>query len=60
MYVTPRAGLRVVDPDLRDFLPAEGREVPESEYWHRRDRDGDVTVGAPPATTPAVAVEEEV
>lgn len=58
MYVTPRAGLRVVDPDLRDFLPEEGREVPESEYWRRRERDGDVTVGPAPAITPHAAEEE--
>jgi hypothetical protein len=32
------------DPDLGDFLPAEGRNVPETTYWHRRVRDGDVVV----------------
>lgn len=48
------AHLQVRDPDLRDILPAEGREVPETPYWHRRLRDGDVL----PATPPTVAAEE--
>ena len=44
MYVKPAPGLRIVDPILRDFLPADGRLVTPSEYWHRRVRDGDVTL----------------
>lgn len=42
---------QIVDPDLLDVLPAEGREVPENEYWARRLRDGDIEV-----TTPAAAL----
>ena len=42
MYVKPAPALRVRDPDLRDFLPDEGRVVPDSAYWRRRLRDGDV------------------
>lgn len=42
--------LKVRDPDLGGHLPDEGREVPPSEYWTRRLRDGDVTLGADPAT----------
>jgi len=42
MYVKPAAGLKIRDPDLHDFLPEEGREVPDSGYWQRRLRDGDV------------------
>jgi len=53
MYVVPAPGFRVPDPDLSDYLPAEGREVPDSAYWRRRERDGDVTVGQPPATPSA-------
>ena len=52
MYVTPREGYLVHDPDRRDYLPPEGREVPESDYWRRRERDGDVTVGPAPAPNP--------
>lgn len=35
--------MTIRDPDLHDFLPEEGREVPDSDYWHRRLRDKDVT-----------------
>lgn len=34
--------LVVRDPDMLDLLPPEGREVPDSDYWQRRLRDGDV------------------
>lgn len=52
LYLIPAAGLTVVDPaasEAERFLPAEGREVEASDYWHRRLRDGDVTPGAAPA-----------
>jgi hypothetical protein len=49
MYVVPKLGLKIRDPDLMDLLPDEGREVPESDYWVRRVNDGDVTVEKPPA-----------
>ncbi|WP_434627646.1 DUF2635 domain-containing protein [Chromobacterium sp. CV08] len=42
MYVKPKAGFAIRDPDLLDLLPAAGREVPDTEYWLRRLRDGDV------------------
>ncbi|MBX6382081.1 MAG: DUF2635 domain-containing protein [Microbispora sp.] len=48
MYVKPAPGLAVRDPDLRDFLPPEGREVPENTYWAARLRDGDVLAAEPP------------
>lgn len=48
MYVKPNAGLSVRDPDLHDLLPATGRNVPDSDYWQRRLRDGDVIEGADP------------
>ena len=60
MYVIPKPGYQIPDPDLRDRLPPEGREVPESSYWHRCVRDGDVTIGvAPqaPATPEATATK---
>lgn len=43
MFVKSANGLSVRDPDRNDRLP-EGkyREVPNSDYWHRRRRDGDV------------------
>jgi hypothetical protein len=45
--------LVVRDPDLHDFLPPEGREVPDSLYWYRRLRDGDVVLSHPAAEVPA-------
>ena len=47
MYVTPTPGLRIPDPDLRDYLPVEGREVPDTPYWHRRVNDQDVALARP-------------
>lgn len=42
MYVKPAPGRTVPDPDRGDILPAEGREVPETQYWLRRLADGDI------------------
>lgn len=47
MFVKPAPGLVIRDPDLKDLLPAEGREVPDSDYWHRRVLDKDVVEGKP-------------
>ena len=53
MYVYPSPGLQVRDPVKQDFLPAEGREVPDSAfYWIRRLGCGDATL-TPPETAPA-------
>lgn len=41
--------LVVRDPVTRRPLPPEGAEVPETTYWHRRLRDGDVLAAAAPA-----------
>lgn len=51
MYVKPAPGLVIRDPDLRDFLPQEGREVPDTDYWNRRLRDGDVVTAIAQKTT---------
>jgi hypothetical protein len=60
MFVKPAEGLTIRDPDLRDYLPAEGRDVPNSEYWNRRLRDRDVVPSQPPVTpSPAAPVEPE-
>lgn len=60
MYVKPAGrvneeGKTIVtrDPDLLDLLPAEGREVPDSLYWHRRLIDGDVVRASPPSAADA-------
>ena len=46
MFVKPAPGLRIPDPDLHDFLPEQGREVPDAPYWQRRIHDNDVVVVA--------------
>jgi cytoskeletal protein RodZ len=42
MFVKPEAGRTVRDPVKGTLLPEEGAEVPESTFWNRRLRDGDV------------------
>jgi hypothetical protein len=49
MFVKPAPGLAVRDPELRDLLPAEGREVARNEYWLRRVLDGDAVESVPAA-----------
>ena len=49
MYIKPLAGIVIPDPDRFDRLPAEGREVPASDFWLRRLRDGDVVISEAPA-----------
>ncbi|PJC99194.1 DUF2635 domain-containing protein [Janthinobacterium sp. BJB1] len=44
MFVKPAPGLRIPDPDLHDFLPEQGREVPDAPYWQRRIHDQDVVI----------------
>lgn len=56
MYIRPamvrtQDGLvlaNVYDPDRRDRIPPEGRDVPESGYWLRRLMDGGVIRAIPP------------
>lgn len=55
MYVKPKDGRQVPDPDRGDVLPVEGREVNDQQYWQRRINDGDVEVVEKPATSPAAA-----
>ncbi|NDV11673.1 DUF2635 domain-containing protein [Crenobacter caeni] len=47
MYVKPAQDRAVTDPGRGDILPAEGREVPETQYWLRRLADGDVERARP-------------
>lgn len=53
MYVTPAPGLKIPDPDLQDYLPDNGREVPDTPYWQRRILDRDVLSKAAAAEKPA-------
>lgn len=69
MYVKPAAGLSIRDPDRRDRLPPEGREVPETSYWRRRLAEKSVLRAAaapaamagpadPPARPPVIPSKE--
>lgn len=42
MFVKPAAGRAVRDPVKGTLLPEDGAEVPESMFWIKRLRDGDV------------------
>lgn len=53
MYVKAAPGLKVRDADLKDLLPDDGRDVPATDYWQRRLRDGDVVPCDPPAAPAA-------
>lgn len=44
MFVKPNPDRQVPDPVKQDYLPPEGREVENSQYWQRRVQDGDVTI----------------
>ena len=46
-HIKPAPGLVIPDLDRGDILPAEGRSVPNTEFWGRRLRDGDVVLIAP-------------
>ncbi len=55
MFIKPAPGLKIPDPDLQDFLPETGREVPDAPYWHRRINDQDVVVTTPATQKPVIA-----
>jgi len=57
MYVIPTKGFTVRDPVTKRALPPEGADVPDNIFWQRRLRDGDVTIGTPPATSTVAAVK---
>ena len=54
IFVVPKKGLKIVDPQLRDQIPDEGREVQDSTYWRRMANYGDVSI-IDPASVPVVA-----
>jgi hypothetical protein len=51
MFVKPAAGLMVPDPERQNCLPADGDDVPDTEYWRRRLSDGDVIAAKTPRAT---------
>lgn len=40
----PAEGKKIFDPNVKDFLPKEGREVELNTYWRRRIVDKDVII----------------
>lgn len=57
MRVFPATGLKVRDPVKKDLLPAEGREVSDTDsFWHRRLADGDVVLAKP--APPPIATDD--
>ncbi|MBW9102950.1 DUF2635 domain-containing protein [Paraburkholderia phenoliruptrix] len=64
MFVKPAPGLKIRDPQLKDLIPDDGRNVSDDDlYWHRRLRDGDVVLvektNAPASTQPARNIGSE-
>ena len=61
MRVYPSPGLLVRDPVKRDFLPPDGRDVDDGDfYWLRRIGCGDATTDKPeavPEVAPIVGAE---
>lgn len=49
-WVTPAPDRRVRCPQSGGVLPIEGAHRTVDQYWLRRERDGDVTLGVKPAT----------
>lgn len=44
VWVTPREGLDIPDPETGELLRPAGQEKEQSSFWIRRKRDGDVTI----------------
>ena len=61
ILVKPAPGLKVRDPDslTRAHIPDEGMEVPDTNYWRRRIKSGDVTLVTPTLEQSAELEKEE-
>lgn len=64
IYVVPLAGRKIRDPQTQREVPEDGMIVTDTNFWRRRQRDGDIVISDPPlvrnppVTTAAPAVEE--
>ena len=63
MRAIPKDGLLVPNPEVpfsspARFLPPEGAEVTDSQYWRRREAEGDVTIEREPPPAPARKAKE--
>lgn len=53
MWIKVKDGLQFRHPVTRQFIPAEGIEVPDDDlFFARRLRDGDIVVSSPPNPAP--------
>nr|WP_035725773.1 DUF2635 domain-containing protein [Fodinicurvata fenggangensis] len=59
MYVKPRAGALVRDPETMKPVPAKGRDVPRSSYWLRRLQAGELEQAQKPKRRQAGASKKE-
>ena len=57
MFIKPATGLVVRDPETMRQVPDTGREVPETPYWMRRLRDGDVVTATADTATGTTETE---
>jgi hypothetical protein len=55
MFVKPKNGVMVPDPERGGYLPDAGRDVPRTQYWLSRLRDGDIDR----ASTPPESVSQK-
>jgi hypothetical protein len=55
--VKPAEGRAVRDPNTKELLPREGRNVPNDMFWRRRLRDGDVVMVQDEAPAPGSPVQ---
>jgi len=55
VFATPKEGVLVRHENGKQ-LAAEGEAVERNSYWLRRQRDGDVTLGAVPVASEAAAL----
>lgn len=58
MYIKPKAGLIIRDPDTYEILPPAGAEKPQSSYWLRHLQSGDVVLVESTAETPKKGVKK--
>lgn len=56
LRIAPVAGRVVRDPDLHDLITGP-RTVPDSPFWRRRVRDGDVCLDDAPPSVPVRATQ---
>ncbi len=59
MFIKPAPGIKLRDPETKQFIPESGQEVGEFDlYWIRRINDGDairVTTETPETTSGKLA-----